>query len=63
MEEACRGLHKRCVAATELLMQSVESLDSIVSLPCVACYSVPCMTWCRKHGGGGGGVYQFIVLA
>ena len=28
--EACRGLHKRCVAATELLMQSMEALDSIV---------------------------------
>lgn len=30
VEEACRGLRKRCVAATELLMQSLESLDSIV---------------------------------
>ncbi|CAI8041840.1 BAG family molecular chaperone regulator 1 [Geodia barretti] len=28
--EACRGLHKRCVAATELLMRSMEALDSIV---------------------------------
>ena len=31
VSEACRGLHKRCVAASEQLMQSLEGLDSIVS--------------------------------
>ena len=28
--EACRGLHKRCVAASEQLMQSMESIDTMV---------------------------------
>ena len=30
VEEACRGLHKKCVAVSEQLMQSMESLDGIV---------------------------------
>lgn len=30
VSEACRGLHKRCVSATEQLMQSMEALDGIV---------------------------------
>ena len=29
--EACRGLHKRCVTCSELLMQNTEKLDAVVS--------------------------------
>lgn len=31
IEEACKGLHKRCVVCSEQLMQNTEKLDTIVS--------------------------------
>ena len=31
MRDACRQLHKRCLACTEWLMQSLEKMDAIVS--------------------------------
>ena len=30
VKEACRGLHKRCTACSELLMQNTEQLDAVV---------------------------------
>ena len=35
VSEACRGLYKRCAAVSEQLMQSLETIDSIVSSNCI----------------------------
>ena len=46
--EACKGLHKRCVAASEQLMQNTESLDAIV---CHYVYTQHLLYVCIVHDG------------
>ena len=44
LAEGCRGLHKRCAACNELLMQSTEKLDAVVSVHVCTLHYVQCHT-------------------